>query len=63
MAVFNNVKNICLYTSLSKLSAIFFKGIFTYGPTKLSQTEIVLPTCQLNDLTYLIKMTYLKDQW
>ena len=41
----------------------FFKGIFIYGPTKLSQTEIVLPTCQLNDLTYLIKMTYLKDQW
>ena len=55
ISAFNNVKNIFIYIVISIIGNFLIKAFSLM--ILLSKTEIVLPTYQLYNVTYLIKIT------
>ena len=55
LTAFNNVKNIFIYIVISIIGNFLIKAFSLM--ILLSETEIVLPTYQLYNVTYLIKIT------
>ena len=55
ITAFNNVKNIFIYIVISIIGNFLIKAFSLM--ILLSKTEIVLPTYQLYNVTYLIKIT------
>ena len=55
ITAFNNVKNIFIYIVISITGNFLIKAFSLM--ILLSKTEIVLPTYQLYNVTYLIKIT------
>ena len=55
ITAFNNVKNIFIYFVISIIGNFLIKAFSLM--ILLSKTEIVLPTYQLYNVTYLIKIT------
>ena len=55
ITAFNNVKNIFIYIVISIIGNFLIKAFSLM--ILLSETEIVLPTYQLYNVTYLIKIT------
>ena len=55
ITAFNNVKNIFIYIVISIIGNFLIKAFSLM--ILLSKTDIVLPTYQLYNVTYLIKIT------
>ena len=56
MAAFTNVRNNCYLHRYQYYCQFFYESILTHGP------KIVLPTYQIYNVTYLIKITLINGK-